>query len=387
MSAGLVGAPAATRAGSTSTAPTGRSLWRTARAPLALAAVVVLVAGVLGALRATGGAGLLDPRSYEPSGARALAVLLEDGGVPVRLVGDLPSLREELEPGSTVLVPLPAALTDEELATIGDLGAPLVVAGAGEREVAALGLPATVRGLDDTAVRQPACALPAARTAGAALTGGVSYRPADGVAAESCYASGGSGSVLALTEEEVVLLGAPDLLVNEELAEQGNAALALGLLGAGAEVLWLLPDLSRELGERPSTLRELVPDGVQLGVLQLGVALVLLALWRARRLGRVVPEPLPVVVRAAEAVEGRSRLYRAAGARDQAAESLRAGARDRLVRRLGLPVDAGREALVGALVARAGRDPAAVDHLLYGPAPADDDALVRLADDLDGLRP
>ena len=85
------------------------------------------------------------------------------------------------------------------------------------------------------------------------------------------------------------------------------------------------------------------------------MAVVVLALWRARRLGRVVEEPLPVVVRAAETVEGRGRLYRAAGARDRAAEALRRGARDRLVPRLGLPAGADREALVGTVAVRTGR--------------------------------
>jgi hypothetical protein len=99
----------------------------------------------------------------------------------------------------------------------------------------------------------------------------------------------------------------------------------------------------------------------------------------------VVAEPLPVVVRAAEAVEGRSRLYRAARARGTAADALRAGTRDRVVRRLGLSVDTGRAGVVDAVSWRTGRDPAEVDALLYGAAPGEDAALVRLADDLSAL--
>jgi hypothetical protein len=76
---------------------------------------------------------------------------------------------------------------------------------------------------------------------------------------------------------------------------------------------------------------------VKFGVVQLLVALGVLALWRGRRLGPVVEEPLPVVVRAAETVEGRSRLYRKAGARDVAAEALRRAAVRRLGTALGLP--------------------------------------------------
>ena len=184
-----------------------------------------------------------------------------------------------------------------------------------------------------------------------------------------------------------MLLGAADVLTNDDLDDEGDAALALGLLGTGDEVLWLLPRADRALpGGRPS-LRDLVPDAVPLGALQLAVAVVVLALWRARRLGRVVEEPLPVVVRAAEAVEGRSRLYRAAGARDRAAEALRTAARDRLVTRLGLPAGADAAAVTATVAARTGRPSAEVGALLYGPPPGDDASLVRLADDLDGLAP
>ena len=96
-------------------------------------------------------------------------------------------------------------------------------------------------------------------------------------------------------------------------------------------------------------------------------------------------EPLPVVVRAAETVEGRSRLYRRSGARGQAAEALRAGVRDRLGTALGLPRRVAPPAVVTAVAARAGRSGPDVAALLYGAAPADDGALVRLADDLDAL--
>lgn len=375
----------------TSTAPTGRSLWRAARGPVAVVLALVLAAGVLGALRAAGDGGRLDPQSYAPAGSRALATLLEGRGVAVRVVPNLPALRAELEPDSTVLVPVPEALTRDELAELGALAAPVVVVGAQEESVEALDLPVTAAGDEPVELRSPACPLPAATRAGPATAGGVAYEPDRGTATVGCYAAGGRASLLALTDEDVVLLGASDPLTNEQLGEHGNAALALGLLGGagagGGEVLWLVPRADRDLGAGRPTLRDVLPDAVPAGVAQLAVAAVLLALWRGRRLGRVVVEPLPVVVRAAEAVEGRSRLYRAAGARDVAAAALRTGARDRLVQRLGLPPDADRGPLVQTLTARVGGDPARVDELLYGAAPVDDTALVQLADDLDRLRP
>ncbi len=147
-----------------------------------------------------------------------------------------------------------------------------------------------------------------------------------------------------------------------------------------------MPAPGREVEDGGQTpLSELLPDWVRPGALQLLVAAAVLALWRARRLGRVVPEPLPVVVRSAEAVEGRARLYRASGARDRAAEALRSAARARLVRRLGLPPGVDRPALVAALVERTGRPAPDVDGLLHGPPPPDDAALVGLADALDVL--
>jgi hypothetical protein len=133
------------------------------------------------------------------------------------------------------------------------------------------------------------------------------------------------------------------------------------------------------------SLNDLVPTWLKLAVLQLLVTAGVLALWRARRLGAVVTEPLPVVVRAAEAVEGRSRLYRASRSRATAAEALRAGARDRLARRLGLGPESSRQSLVAAVAAHCGQDAAAIDALLYGAAPSGDAALVELADDLDLL--
>jgi len=130
---------------------------------------------------------------------------------------------------------------------------------------------------------------------------------------------------------------------------------------------------------------DLVPRGVIGGLVWVAVSVVLLGLWRARRLGPVVDEPLPVVVRASETDEGRARLYRRGSNRDRAAALLRAATRDRLAPLLGLPVAADRATLVRAVAARTLRTPQEVDALLYGAAPHDDARLVQLADELDRL--
>ena len=115
------------------------------------------------------------------------------------------------------------------------------------------------------------------------------------------------------------------------------------------------------------------------------VLLVLLAWWRGRRVGPLVAEQLPVVVRASETVEGRGRLYRSRRARDVAAEALRTATRQRLLPRLGLNHAASPAAITQAVADRCGLDPQAVAHSLYGPAPADDTELVNLARALDDI--
>jgi hypothetical protein len=312
-----------------------------------------------------------------------VVALLRDGGVPVRRVETVDAVRPG--PDTTVLVPVPQLLAPHELGRLASMPGRLVVIGAEGMELSAMGAAAVAGPPVDVEGRRAACDLPAAVRAGEVDLGGTTYRPTGAADAVGCYASSGRATLLQLPDQQLTLLGAGDLLMNDRLDRRGNAALALGLLGAGSDVQWLLPRPGGQDVEGGGSLTDLIPRGLTLAVVQLLVAAGVLALWRARRLGPVVAEPLPVVVRAAEAVEGRSRLYRAARARGTAAEALRAGTRDRVVRRLGLAVDSGRAAVVEAAGRRTGRDPAAVDALLYGAAPGDDAALVRLADDLSAL--
>ena len=133
---------------------------------------------------------------------------------------------------------------------------------------------------------------------------------------------------------------------------------------------------------------DLIPDGWSWALLQLFVAAGLAALWRGRRLGRLVPERLPVVVRASEATEGRARLYRTGGDRGHAATTLRAASRTRLAALVGVPAAQAQtpHALLPALADHdSTADVARLHAVLFGPEPADDAALVSLADDLDRL--
>lgn len=365
----------------TATGPTLGSTARHARGPALVVAGLVLTALVLALLSGARG-GRLDPESFTRGGARAVAELLRQAGVPVQRVETVQDVAAADRTDVTVVVPFPQALAAGELEALAGAAARLVLIGASQDVLDVLRAPVDAGPTVEVERRRPACALPAAQVAGQADLGGTTY-VADGVQAAGCYAASGRATVLVVPAQGLVLLGDGAPLTNDRLDERGNAALALGLLGDTNRVLWLVPRPGRELppGSTPP-LSELIPDGVKLGGLWLLVVAAALALWRGRRLGRVVEEPLPVVVRAAETAEGRSRLYRAAGARGAAAEALRAATRDRLAHRVGLPVPAERVALVPLVAQRTGHEPGAVDGLLYGDEPADDAALVRLAGDL-----
>ncbi|MEU5185037.1 DUF4350 domain-containing protein [Streptomyces longwoodensis] len=383
---------------STSVSPTARQLWTRSRG-IALA-LLVLLAGAVAVATVRSGArhGELDPRSADPLGSRAVTALLADRGVTTRLVTTLAEARAATGPDTTLLVAVPDRLTEHQQkllhsATSGSGGRTVLVAASGwSVGTLAPGVtadPATSR--DSTL--DPGCDLPAARRAGPADTGGIRYtstRPD----ADECYPSSRLPTLLRLPDAagqgDTVLLGGPDILLNERLDEQGNASLALQLLGSRPHLVWYLPSLSDTTATGPEdekSFLDLVPSGWLWGTLQLFVAAALAALWRARRLGPLVPERLPVAIRASETVEGRARLYRKANARDRAAAALRSTTRTRLAPLVGIPVAQAHtpEGLVPALSAHLHGDGRPLHSLLFGPPPSDDAALVSLADRLDAL--
>ncbi|WP_313896332.1 DUF4350 domain-containing protein [Streptomyces sp. YIM 98790] len=400
----------------TSVSPSAAELFRRARGPLLGLAVLVLAGLVLGLLR-SGDGGRLDPRSPTPAGTRAVARLLAERGVDTTVVTTTAEAAASVGPDTTLLVAAPELLAASQWDTL--YGA---AAGSGVRTVLLTPTPpaldrfapgVTIGGYADPAEREPGCTDQAALRAGSARLGGWTYRTGPGTAASvdrlsGCYRADGLPTLLTLTggtapeeggpDDETVLLGASDPLQNQHLDDLGNASLALQLLGSRPHLVWYLPSPddvpTGPEGEREDLpfaqgdgLLGLLPAGWRWAALQLAVAAVLAALWRMRRLGPAVTEPLPVVIRAAETTEGRARLYHRAGARDRAAEALRDATRHRIAPLLGLTTADRRDAaaLPAAVAARTGDSPAAIHDLLHGPAPADDPALVRLADDLDAL--
>ncbi|GAB3956489.1 DUF4350 domain-containing protein [Streptomyces sparsus] len=379
-----------------SLSPDARQLWTRSRGVLA-ALLVLLIAGVvLAVLRSGEQYGLLDPRSPDRYGSLATAELLRQRGVDTSVVTTSAEAASAVGPDTTLLVAAPDLLTDRQLralraATSGNEGRTVLLA-PGPAATEQLAPRARVVNRVEVTTRSADCDAPFATRAGDAELGGFTYTTsADAV--DSCYPADDLPTLLRLPDStgrgDTVILGAADLLHNHRLDQRGNASLALQLLGSRPHLVWYLPSLADQSPqESDQSVAELVPPGWRWAALQLAVAAVLAALWRARRLGPLVPERLPVTVYASEATEGRARLYRQANARDRAAQALRSDARARLASLVGVPaarVDSA-DTLTAAVAAHTGDDNSTVRALLFGPPPPDDDALIRLADELDGLR-
>ncbi|GAP51232.1 DUF4350 domain-containing protein [Streptomyces azureus] len=383
---------------STSASPSTRQVWARARG-IALALVLLLVGAIaIAVIRSDARHGELDPRSADPNGSRAVAELLADRGVDTRVVTTLDEAAAAAGPDTTLLVAVPDLLSRSQQSRLhnafADSGGRTVLVAPGSASVERLAPGVTAdpaTSLDSTL--SPDCDLPAARRAGTADTGGVRYTTTH-LDADKCYTSERLATLLRFPaptgDGDTVVLGAPDILLNDRLDKQGNASLALQLLGSRPHLVWYLPSLSDTSATGSDDERsffDLLPSGWLWGALQLFVAAALAALWRARRLGPLVPEKLPVAIRASETAEGRARLYRKADARDRAANALRSTARTRLAALTGVPVPQAHtpEVLLPALSTHLQGDGQDLRTLLFGPPPSDDAALIALADQLDAL--
>jgi hypothetical protein len=383
----------------TTASPTARQVWTRARGIL-LAVVLLLVGAVtIAVISSDTERGGLDPRSADPRGSRAVATLLSDRGVSTRVVTTLAQAGAAADADTTLLIAVPDLLTERQqkqlhTATASSGGRTVLIAPS-RPSVGTLAPGVTA----DPAISfdsklSPDCDLPAAQRAGTADTGGFRY-DTTAPGADACYPSNGLPTLVrvptATGNGDTVVLGAPDILYNDRLDEHGNASLALQLLGSRPHLVWYLPSLSddslTDSGERSFV--DLLPPGWLWGSLQLFFAAVLAAFWRARRFGPLVPESLPVAIRASETVEGRARLYRKTNARDRAAGALRSTTRTRLAPLVGVPVPQAHapEALLPALSAHLHDhgDGQSLHSLLFGPPPGDDAALISLADQLDAL--
>ena len=370
----------------TAVGPTLRQRWRRNRWVPLLAVVVVGLGALTAYLTAPRPGGHMDPASTAPGGARALMSLLREHGVEVIEAADIAAVEAAARPDTLLAVVQTYHLVDPQV--VGRLAALpgdrlLVKPTSRTREALAPQLKRG-HGLAFGVGLRPDCDLREANRAGTVQFGATdTYEASGDVPVARCY----DGALVRFSRDgrTTTVVGSSEFMANGGLLKEGNAALAMNLAGAAPRLIWYAPQHTEGESDGAATLLDLVPDRVSWLLWQFVVVVALLALWRARRVGPLVAERLPVVVRASETVEGRGRLYRSRRARDSAAAALRTAALQRMAPRVGITPDADTDSTVAVVCARSGLDPQTVTRALFGPAPADDAELVALARELDNI--
>lgn len=362
--------------------------WRTGRWVVLALVVITAFAAISAWLTTPRIGGRMDPQATSPLGGHALVTLIRQRGVEVVVADTVDEVERAARPDTLLLIAETHnvrgdALLQRLAAVPGDR---LVVAPTpAARETLAPGVRLSSLGMPD---EQPDCTLREANRAGAVrLDGSAVYEPVDGPGGPDpltrCY----GGALVRYTDADrtVTVVGTSDFLTNGGLLKAGNAALAMNLTGTQERMVWFAPQRIQGDPRAGATITDLIPDAFFWVVLQLGLVVGLLALWQGRRLGPLVAERLPVVVRASETVEGRARLYRATRAREQAGAALRDAALHRMTPRLGLGAHASPATVAAAAARRCHADDQTVHRVLFGPPPATDAELFDLAHALDDI--
>lgn len=363
--------------------PGGQRPGRRVGAWVAIALALLVVGGVGAAVSAANQwaqRGALDPSSAGPTGARALVQILRAHGVEVEVARDREAALQALERSAgTLVLPDTPALSDEAVNTLAGAAGDVVLIEPRARTLDLLLPGSAPAGVASDETARPDCDVEDAVRAGAVRPWGV-YTPGSDTA--SCYPSaGGYGLLVHETDRgRVAAVDGRALFTNERLADDGNAALAVNLMGRHALVVWYVPGLGdTDIADADPSLGELTPPWVSPVIVLLLVAGIAAGVWQGRRFGPLVAERLPVTVRASETTEGRARLY--ARARDplHAADRLRIGALRRLAGLLGLAASAAAPEIADAAAGRVGLDRAAVRGILIDDIPRSDAELVALS--------
>ena len=305
---------------------------------IAIVIVLVLVGGigvVLAGLSQWAQRDALDPDSAGPNGARALAQILREQGIEVVVARDRAAVRDALSPGATLVLQDMPALSDAGVRTVSEGFDDVVLIEPRARTLRLLLPGSSPAGFAADQAVAPGCDLPEAERSGSVAPGAV-YQPGSDV--EACYPSADAYGLL-LSEDRGRRVSAVDgrtLFANQSLAENGNAALAVNLMGRHPLVVWYVPGAGDTDVTGDPTLGDLTPPWVSPVIVLLLVAGIVAGVWRGRRFGPLVPERLPVTVRASETTEGRARLYARSRDAVHALDQLRISALGRLSRVLSL---------------------------------------------------
>jgi hypothetical protein len=355
-----------------------------------LAAVFAIVIAI--ASLAIAGASQNAGTPYSPSdagatGSKALAQVLSQHGIDVTAPGTLSAARSALNaPDTTLLLVDPNDYLDAaRLTSLAAQADRVVLVDPTYAELSALAPGVSIAGDVTNRALSSGCELPAAERAGTIGGEGVGYSVTDRADAVTCFDSGHSTySVVRVGAENhpITAIGAGAVLTNGRITEHGDAALALGLLGESSTLVWYLPTIDDTAATGNPSLGQLSPPWVpSIAVLAILVTIAA-AVWRGRRMGPLVVENMPVVVRASETMEGRARLYQRGAARLHALDTLRVGTIGRLAVTCGLSRQATTDEVAASVAAVTGRDLGGIRSLLLDAEPATDRELMALSDRL-----
>jgi hypothetical protein len=324
-----------------------------------------------------------DPTSTDPSGTKALVLLIESFGAQVNVSSEVPDddvdiallFTDQLDDG-------PADELDEWVAR----GGVLVVADPFSRFTPTADGTTGAFGVAP-ALEPDRCDLAALDGLGQVDPGVVflfDMSPGD----RGCYGDGDTAFVIEQTRAtgSIVSVGGGQVFTNQRLGDADNAALATRLVvpSPGVRVTLLQPGDGEGGGDR--SLSEVISEGARLAILQLVVAFVVYAWFRARRLGRPVLEPQPVEIAGSELVIAVGQLLQQAKSPNRAATLLRTDVRRRIAERLGAPATTPAEDLAEIVAARTGVDKDRARMVLTDTPITTDAQLLDLAQAIEALR-
>lgn len=346
------------------------------------------------------------PDNPAPDGGRALAEVLKNQGVDVTFTRDYEQALALARPGTTLLIANAPDQFESSLSELARSGAGAVMLAPGysvvEEVSQAFGLSITgASGYSSSDTSTAQCTIPAAVAAGSVeskmygyelsnISSDITRDSVNGVtdgSVEFCFPMDWGAHlahITAPTGKTVTMFDDSGAFSNARITTEGHAALALHLLGETDTLVWYLPQLSPPSSATGAGTGE-VPIEFTLTAAVAALAVVFIAIWQSRRLGPLISEQLPVVVKSSETTLGRGRLYRSAGAREHAASALRAGTASRLGARLGLGGSSEIEHFVRTVAGATHRAETDIYALFYGPAPHNDAALTDLAQQLSEL--
>jgi len=355
--------------------------------------LIAVLAAVFAAGAGTGGRPLA-AENAAPAGGRALAEVLRQQGVTVTVVDTLVEAQAAASaaPDATLFTTDPDGyLTPAQYRDLAALAPRTVLVDPNFVALQAMAPKVGFGGDSSTGALTAQCSVRAAMAAETLSPGGRTLGSAGTANAEDatdiagCFPSGDDRfSLVQLTgsSTELTLIADVAVFSNDKIGTYGNAALALGLLGATDDVIWYLPTLNDVAVTGPPSLGELTPGWVTPMLVLLVCATIAAAFWRGRRFGALVPENLPVTVKGSETMEGRARLYARSNARLRALDTLRIAAVARLASQVGLARSATLDDVLLAVAAATGRPLDHVHAVLVGTLPQTDRDLITLTDRL-----